>query len=261
MRGAAKSSWLKGNALGLWFLVIAVSASLCGCVKKEQTTPVEAPQAEAATPSVVAPAQVEAAPPEAAQKPVLPPPLPDEIKVVVARVYDNNVTPDVHRCIVGDFDGDDSQDLVVVVRPVPGRLPQIQDELARWQLEDPKKVHVPDPTRAVQSPAPNPEPVHVSQGDELLVIIHGNGPVGWRDPEANNTYLLKNGVGVDIKPLSFKETLAEVRGQEKQPGLRGDVITERLGGERGFLYYTGARYAWYRMEKTGDEIARKTGGR
>jgi hypothetical protein len=33
--------------------------------------------------------------------------------------------------------------------------------------------------------------------------------------------------------------------QDKLPHIRGDVIAQSLAGQSGFLYYDGAKYAWY----------------
>ncbi|HEY0406227.1 MAG TPA: hypothetical protein VGC89_10895, partial [Pyrinomonadaceae bacterium] len=68
----------------------------------------------------------------------LPPPKPEEVSAVVARVYKDAVTVDAGRqplFVVGDFNGDDSQDIAVVVRPAKGKLEELNSEVANWILE------------------------------------------------------------------------------------------------------------------------------
>ena len=36
-------------------------------------------------------------------------------------------------------------------------------------------------------------------------------------------------------------------GAPPMPRLQGDVISARLGGRPGFLFWTGGHYAWYRQ--------------
>jgi hypothetical protein len=78
----------------------------------------------------------------------------------------------------------------------------------------------------------------------MLAVIHGYGANGWRDPQATQTYLLKNAVGSDMKSHPLKEFAAMNQGK-KLPRLRGDVVGEMLQGKAGYLYFAGATYAWY----------------
>jgi hypothetical protein len=78
----------------------------------------------------------------------------------------------------------------------------------------------------------------------LLAVIHGYGTNDWRDPQATQTFLLKNTVGSDIEVHLGKEFVAANR-IKKMPRLHGDLIGEVLRGMSGYLYYADATYAWY----------------
>jgi hypothetical protein len=95
-----------------------------------------------------------------------------------------------------------------------------------------------------RNPHAGPKRPIVGPQDLLLAIIHGYGPGGWRNPDARQTYLLKHAVGNDMTARSRADAM-KIAGKDKLPNLRGDVIVERLGQKRGFLYWTGARYAWW----------------
>ena len=120
----------------------------------------------------------------------------------------------------------------MVVRPVPGKVDQMNQE-PRWMLRDP-----------LVPAAAGTDPLRVEARETLLAIIHGNGPDGWRDPEATQTYLLKNAVGSQLKVQPGGEFKAANRGR-KLPRIHGDLISEVLRGTRGYLYYSGPTYSWY----------------
>jgi hypothetical protein len=172
-----------------------------------------------------------------------------EVQAAITRVYEDSVTVDPKNFLVGDFDGDGSQDLVAVVSPVATMLPRLNSELARWKLEDPRQVTSPA-LEGLPRPSP-PPPVRAAEGERLLVVIHGSGPEGWRNSEAMSTYLLKNAVGSSLSPQPLKQALVEVRNHRSKKNLlalRGDVIKQTLGRERGFLFWTGADYAWHPLD-------------
>lgn len=178
------------------------------------------------------------APSEAPQPRVLelPPPRPDEVIGVVKRVFGRAAVGSSGgraRVLVGDFNGDLSQDIAVVVRPAPGQLDEMNAEYPRWMLKDP-----------LVPPGAGTRPLRVQPAETLLAIIHGNGPDGWRDPEATQTYLLKNAVGSDLEVHAGRTFVAANQGR-KIPRIHGDVIGQVLRGTPGYLYYTGPTYSWY----------------
>jgi len=133
---------------------------------------------------------------------------------------------------VGDFNGDLSQDIAIVVRPVAGRLAEMNDS-PRWMLKDP--FH-PD--------QPGAPPLRVEADEPLVAVVHGQGPDGWRSPEATQTWLLKNAAGAGMETRPGKEFAGANQGR-RVPRIQGDLIAEVLRGAPGCLYYTGATYRWY----------------
>jgi hypothetical protein len=150
-------------------------------------------------------------------------------------------TPDASRpgFAVGDFNGDGSEDLAVPVKPNENSLGEINSELANWLLEDPRNVVINNSSTSRTPPA---KPVHAEKGDPLLAIIHGVGPQGWRAPEAKQTYVLKNSAGSNMVVQSARDLR---NAGQRHPPLKGDVIKETIGNSSGFIFWTGARYAWY----------------
>src|SRR5207248_6510865 len=134
-----------------------------------------------------------------------------------------------------------SEDLAVVTKAGENSLAEINSELANWTLEDPNKIPIPGARPATQMNPPLP--VRAEKGDPLLAIIHGVGPKGWRNPEAKQTFLLKNAAGSNMTVLAVKD-LAASKSKPKLPPLRGDAISETVDGKSGMLFWTGAKYAW-----------------
>lgn len=169
-------------------------------------------------------------------------PAPDEVSEAVKRVFKDSVSVMTYRepyFVAGDFNGDQSQDLAVVVTPAAGALAEMNDELAGWILVAPTS---PAPERA--SAAEARRRVLVNDGDVLLAVIHGYESKGWRDPRATQTYVLKDAAGEVLKARR-KDSLAGRGRSPRLPRLWGDVIAQGPGGESAFLYYNGAKYAHF----------------
>ena len=233
--------------LGLFIISLAIFSSACASSGDANREAVAQPSA---TPGLQESAAATPAPENATPTPTPAPPQESEIRDAVARAYRDAVVfdPKNSQTVVGDYNGDGSEDIVVAVRPAAGKLEEINSEMANWILEDPRQVAAPDPRKfdphhGVQTLEPPKERPRVAAGDHLLAVIHGYKEQGWRNPDARQTYLLKNGVGVEMKPEGRLAARAEA--QAKTPRLLGDVIRERLGDEQGFLYWTGARYGWF----------------
>jgi hypothetical protein len=245
MRKTRGASTARSVMLTAAFFVAIMSAILWGGVKPEQhlAEPASPPQAVQQPPTTTKT-------PEPGKVAKATPPKPGEVQSAILRVYEGTLTVDPNSYMVGDFDGDGSQDLVAVVSPITEMLPRLNSELARWKLEDPRKVTFPELKDLPRNPPP-PAPVKAEEGERLLAVIHGSGPVGWRNPEAMNTYLLKNAVGSSMGPQPLKQALIAVRGNKGKDNLlslRGDVIKQTLGKEKGFLFWTGADYAWHPLD-------------
>lgn len=237
----------------LSLLIFTLCAFSTSCANSERASKSERPIAETSpTPS----SSISSAPTETPSQPTpaeaikLPPPKPEEVREAVTRVYQDAVAIDTRQSpayIVGDFNGDNSQDIAVVVRPAKGKLEEINNEYANWILEDPRLIVLPDPNKSVQKLPPNPGPVKVKADDTLLAIIHGYKEAGWRNHEARQTYMLNNAVGTSMAAEPRKD-FQSATGVKNTPVRSGDVIKETLAGEQGFLYWTGAKYAWHKKK-------------
>jgi hypothetical protein len=249
---------MKTRTLTLSLCLLALAAALGACAapepaKNEQRAESSAAPAAQATPAAsVSDAATNARPqPAQAAAVVKPPPGPQEVRAAVERIYKGAVAPEesaAGAAAVGDFNGDGAEDLVVRARPAPGRLDELNDEVANWIITDPRTVRAPDPRdfdphQGVQKLAPHTRP-QIEAGDALLVVVHGYKDEGWRNPEALQTYLLKGATGADLRAEARDAARAGAR--KHIPRLFGDVLREKLDGEDGFLYWTGATYGWFR---------------
>ena len=153
----------------------------------------------------------------------------DTIKRVFkdAAVLDQSHNPNF---VMGDFNGDASQDLAVIIKPV--NLEEMNQELPPWLIRSPR-VNKAD--RA---------PLKIEKDEPLLAVIHGYGTNDWRDPEATQTFVLKNVVGDDLKVHSGKEFVTANAGR-KLPRAQGDLIGEIVQGTQGYLYYAVSTYSWF----------------
>jgi hypothetical protein len=174
-----------------------------------------------------------------------PPPKTEEVLEAMARVFDKAASLDESHApsfVVGDFNGDGWEDVAVVAKAGDGSLTEINSELANWTLEDPRAVT--DASKEGAGQMLRPRAVKAEKTDSLLAIIHGIGPQGWRNREARQTFLLRNGVGKNIVVRS-SNNLPRLAGNPRLPPFRGDAISETLNGRGGIIFWTGAKYAWY----------------
>ncbi len=233
----------RAKSLSLVRLVLAASvlAALSGCTSNHAQN-VEKPIA-VATPEPT-PAGSPVAPPK------LPPPTKAQVKEAVSRVFGEALIAQVENAggtatfIVGDFNGDQSEDLAVIARPAPGKLDEVNNELSNWILQDADKAFIPVPTKSVVVPPHQARP-HVERGEQLLAIIHGVGPEGWRNPEARQAYIVKHAAA------TFEGTAPSI----SQKAIRvmhlpveTEIIKEVRNGRKGFLFWTGGVYAWHPSE-------------
>jgi hypothetical protein len=176
------------------------------------------------------------------------PPTLSEAEGALERVYGQALMPDKNHpdlFVVGDFNGDGSADIAITVAPARGRLAEINSEFANWIIVDPQKVALPDPKKAVQPAPAETGPVKIEQRDSLLAIIHGYGPEGWRNPQAKQTYLLKNAAGEEMRVVALKDFPGALKVMENGAKSRADIISEKLAGVAGFLYWTAGKYVWH----------------
>lgn len=227
----------------LVFLLLAVSCFVA-CSKPPQPAelrPISVSNSPGPGPSYPALAQATATPGQSNAGPNSPGA--EEVAKAIARVFGKSASVDQNSApvfLVGDFNGDGSQDLAVVTKANNDALPEINNELANWTLEDPHQVLVPG-SKTADQPRP-PKPVKAERNDQLLAIIHGVGPQGWRNPEARQTFLLRNAAGMN----ATLQTASKLRESPSNSNLslRGDSISETVNGHRGLIVWTGAKYAW-----------------
>jgi rhodanese-related sulfurtransferase len=205
------------------FVLICVFAAACssGNLVAVEQPPTYQPPAPATTPPVKL---------EIGQAPKT-----TEVQNAVKRVFKDAAVLDTNHdpnFLAGDFNGDSSQDLAVVLKPVPEKVSELNQEYPPWLLRDPLS----NGTARRQ--------LKVEKDDVLLAVIHGYGANHWRDPEATQTFLLKNVAGNDLKVRTPKEFVDANTGR-KLPRPQGDLIGETLNGTRGYLYYAVSTYSWY----------------
>lgn len=230
--------------IGLAMLISALSL-LAGCSRTERHV------AEAPPPPVTAeapPSPVATQVDQPQQMPKLPPPETVEVQQAVKRVFKEAVLIDTSSkpaFIVGDFNGDRSQDIAVVLKPAADKIFELNEESPNWMLRDLAGADPPDSPR-----------LRVAASDKLLAIIHGYDARGWRDDQATQTYLLKNAAGSGMEAYSAKEFVAAYQGKTL-PQIRGDVVGHEIGGKLRCIYYSGATYSWYDPKTFNDEPERR----
>jgi len=153
-----------------------------------------------------------------------PQPTEAELREAIKRNYEDAVTIDDNRFLTGDFNGDNSEDIAVVVRPAKGKLSELNSEYVNWISEDLHRAKT----------------VSIGRNDVLLAVIHGHEREGWRNTMARQTYLLKNAVSNEFVKQAGRELNKE---NKALPRFRGDVIRQTAG----VIFWTGAKYAWHPM--------------
>jgi hypothetical protein len=237
--------------VSLSLAIVMALIALSGCATPPSQPNIEQPppppQAAATTP----------APPEPTEMPTLPPPKLEEVQQAVARIFKDAVVIDQSRkpsFLVGDFNGDLSQDLAVVVKPADGKVGDLNQEFPVWLAREPiKDVLLPKSRMLARPVAARPpvnsaragQTVRFEQKDVLLAIIHGSGPKGWHDNEATQAHLMRDVVGDNMKVLPLKSAVKVYNGIKPFPDIYGDLIQQTLIGRAGFLHFAGGVYGWY----------------
>ena len=215
---------MRPTASGLLTVLLLALSTFSACTSAPPKPKAEAPPpVYQATPESAAPVTASV---------VMAPKLP-EVENAIKRVFkDAAVLNPNHNpnFFSGDFNGDNSQDLVVILKPV--KLEEMNRQFAPWLVRDP---------RSNKSTRERPA---VNKDETLLAVIHGYGNNDWRDPDATQTFVLKNVVGNDMKVQTGKE-FAEANSGRKLPRAQGDLIGETIDGTQGYLYYATSNYSWY----------------
>ena len=176
-----------------------------------------------------------------------------EAQAAVSRIYRTALAVNTNRSgdpiLVGDFNNDGSQDIAVIVKPAKGTLQRLNSSYAPWIVEDLSKIELPVERNGIRVLPPKPGPVKIEENDELLVIVHGYQQSGWRNPQAQQTYLLRHAVGDGLETQPLKGVMSDTAKQSIHSRVGGDVIKEKMADQEGFVYWTGAKYAWYRKKQ------------
>ncbi len=247
-----------------YVFIICLVISVAGCRASSQTTTTKsanAPKPEAAVAEQTVPTRPERSislqtsaktstpknqPKQDTKETIAPTEI--DIEASIARAYQDAVLLDKSsspQFVTGDFNADGSEDIAVVVTPVEGKIADINSEFANWTLQSPKKLGATVMTPVVRVSPRAPLPEKVGKGERLLAIIHGVGPNGWRNPDAKQTYLLRNVAGNQLKQISVGEFMKSVRDKDAISKKSGDVISDTVGKETGYIFWNGSRYAWY----------------
>lgn len=202
-------------------LCFFIAFTLCACSSSSKRPVAEAPPAPVQPSPESTPIQITAT---AAPKQ-------SEVQEAVRRVFKDAAVVNTNynpSFLSGDFNGDGSQDLAVILKPE--KLDLMNQELPPWLVRQPRTK--------------KPTHTRIEKDETLLAVIHGYGANHWRDPEATQTFVLKDVVGQDLKVHSRKEFVTANSGR-KLPRPQGDLIGETVGGTTGYLYFAQATYSWY----------------
>jgi hypothetical protein len=221
-------------------LICAIVAALPGCNQSAKNALVEKP-IPAATPLPMSTPAATATP-----LPKLPPPTQAEVKAAFQRVFGSDLIAQFapQDFIVGDFNGDESEDIAIIARPAPGKLDDINNELANWSIQDADKAFIPSPTKKVVLP-PRPERPRIGPNEEVLAIIHGFGPKGWRNPDARQAYLVKHAAATF---LGTAPSISQKAIRRMKLPVETEIINQVRNNKKGFLFWTGGVYAWHPSE-------------
>lgn len=219
---------------------VLIVAALPGCSSNSSS-----PQARVEKPISMPASQPE---PASAPLPKLPPPTQAEVKAAFHRVFGDDLVAQTNSgrvaFIAGDFNGDQSEDIAILARPAAGKLDDINSEFANWIIQDADKAFITPPGKAVVVP-PRQEPPKVSQGEEVLAIIHGYGAAGWRNPDARQAYLVKHAAAPF---MGTAPSLSQKAIRAMHLPYETEIIKQVRNNKKGFLFWTGSVYAWHPSE-------------
>lgn len=235
------------NRIKSFFLIISallvtvcVCTGLSGCNSKSSRDtalvekPIAAPSPQPSPAAVASPV------------PKLPPPTQAEVKAAFQRVFGSDLIAQFspETFVVGDFNGDGFEDIAIIVRPAPGKLEEVNNELANWTIQDADKAFIPSPKKTVAALANQDRP-RIGQDEEVLAIIHGYGPQGWRNPQARQAYLIKHAAAT---LLGTAPSISQKAVRVMKLPVETEIIKQVRNNKKGFLFWTGGVYAWHPSE-------------
>src|SRR5438105_2215177 len=148
-------------------LGVALITLLSACAKPPDAEAPKATESQSIEP--LPPAQ-----PPAPSPATLPAPTPAEVHATITRIFKGavRITPEAAPVfVVGDFNGDQSQDIAIVVEPVKEALDELNSDVAAWRIRDPLAANSP-PMMAVNREETPARPTITTSDAALLAVIH-----------------------------------------------------------------------------------------
>jgi hypothetical protein len=212
---------------------ISLAFVFSGCAQKSQPVLVEK--------AVATPTPAAAATPTPFPK--LPPPSMADVGEAMQRIFGDvlSFTPAPQSFIVGDLNGDGSEDLAVIARAAPNKLDEINSEVSNWIVQDAGQAIIPSPKQTVVK-MDKAELPKIMAGETVLAIIHGYGAKGWRNAQARQAYLIKN-AGATFEGTAPSISQRAIRAMHLP--METDVIKVVRENKKGFVFWTGGAYAWH----------------
>jgi hypothetical protein len=168
------------------------------------------------------------------------------VEAALHRVFGDNLVAITSKSpffIVGDFNGDESEDVALIARPAPGKLQDVNSELSNWTIQDADRALGPMDKKVVI--AAKEERPAVAKGEEVLAIIHGVGAKGWRDSDARQAYIVKHAAAT---LLGTAPSISQKAIRIMHLPFPTDIIKQVRNNKKGFLFWTGGVYAWHPSE-------------
>ncbi|HWC19259.1 MAG TPA: hypothetical protein VG498_19765 [Terriglobales bacterium] len=163
-----------------------------------------------------------------------------EVDATLRRIFGGAVVVEEEEgaFVTGDFNGDGSADLAVIVHPARSKLSEINDPLSNWTVQDARRAFFSSPHDRVVFRAKASHQI-VGASEQLIAVIHGYGAQGWRDRDARQAYLVRNAGRGRLQAIP-----APGRVLGAPVSIKHSEVIYQDSEQPGFLFWTGSQYAW-----------------